>query len=1275
MFKFRNFILFLLLIFFYNNSKAANMSDYCYTPPTIANSVSPNVMLVIDVSDSMSSCAYNPNSDKNGCCNSSSGCGWTYTGTEEGYFMPDKVYTYNSLQKYWEETTGTPESCPKRISDIDTTKLYQGSCLNFLYMRRIDLIRWALTGGKPDSCNNKQIQKCDPEVYPYPNAQLTCDSYGCTLESDSGVKVKAPWYRITGSEGGLLFQLKTLSLKPRFGVMFFSGSGVTNDSVYIGDFVGSADYDGVNPYKNTITAINYESPPGSTQESTPTALALWDTYNYFAQNAPQYGGLQPQTGQNVWKNPLYQCFDENNDGNCQGNELKPVPCAKNFVILLTDGQWNTGKDGTACSIDDNFESASADPVVPAYWLHKKGFTNPVDNRQSTFYVEALYGIGLWLGGTGEKSLKNVAMYGSFDRYKNWPDNLSDYPKATCGPIDDCCYTSNCGKGSSCANLPPSSPDWDKDGDGNPDTFFAASDAKEIKDVMYKAILDILKRASSGSTVATLSTKTAISSVLVQPFFYPTYTDSQGNTVNWPGFLRSFWVDPKNDLREDTNQNKVLNLNVDKIFQTFYDSSSNETKAALLSDTSTCSMDSVVNMKDLKPVFDSGCWLGNCDPNSRYIYYSTGTNIKEFKTSNADDLKNIWDLVDDNTSNNSISSTLASCIIRYIRGEDVSNDSNCNFDYVKRNLKINISEFCPGFTGIKTWKLGDIIHSTPAVIGNEPINSYHLRYSDSTYYEYINSDQYKNRASRIIVGANDGMLHFFRLGYIKDQSSTDPDDPSVLQNAPNIPGTDLIANEEFAFIPKNAIPYLLWYGHKDYCHIPTVDSRVLIFDASINGNPTDDKTSNSWRTILVGVMGFGGKSLSAGTTYSSSIFALDLTDWLNGTATTPTLLWEQTLPDNTLTMSFPSVVRRGDANKNGNWYLVIGSGPNVPNPSSNNDYTSSPKVYFFNLKTGSLVKTTQISLPNNTVAAVADTFPIDANDDYNDDAIYFGLYGLRKQGNSWNNWGNFYRLVLNDSLSNTPSVAVDLSSFVNNGQTPPVTAAPTFSKDEKGNLWVFFGTGRFLSEGDKVLNYNNYFIGFKDPCWNGSCSTTFVKGDFINQTNITVTATVTNTQQLCICDSSGCSNKTVVTGTTNYTQPIEVDKGWYQELTNEAVTSQGIVFGGIVDFLTYVPPNDICSFEGSSKLYALYYKSGTAYPVPSILSPKATSGTSGQITIYKSIDLGRGAPPVGNPFQVSVSQSSTNRYEKFIQVSTGVVIKQTQQPTPSTQPRFILWIEK
>ncbi|MGC8853271.1 MAG: pilus assembly protein PilY, partial [Hydrogenobacter sp.] len=206
-------------ILFIQQAKAANMTDYCYTPPYVATAVSPNVMLTVDVSGSMSWCAYNPSSNKQYCCSYSSGCGWKYEGDEEGYFDPSKVYRYNSSQGYWEETTGTPASCPKTQSGISTSKIYQGSCLNFLYMSRIDLVRWALTGGTPDSCPtgiNRQpgsnINKCDPETYGQPGSSVSCDSYGCILKSTNGIRVKVPWSRINSA---LLFQLKNLSLKPR----------------------------------------------------------------------------------------------------------------------------------------------------------------------------------------------------------------------------------------------------------------------------------------------------------------------------------------------------------------------------------------------------------------------------------------------------------------------------------------------------------------------------------------------------------------------------------------------------------------------------------------------------------------------------------------------------------------------------------------------------------------------------------------------------------------------------------------------------------------------------------------------------------------------------------------------------------------------------------------------------------------------------------------------------------------------------------------------------
>ncbi|MGB9935505.1 pilus assembly protein [Thermodesulfovibrio yellowstonii] len=1232
-----------LLIKDHPTVESIDMADYCYVPPSIGQIASPNVLFVIDVSGSMSWCAYNPKTDREDCCGTSTGCGWTYKGTEEGYFNPDKLYERQFISipnvgngYVWVETTGTETTCPKRAYDIDTSKKYKGACLNFIYMTRVDLVRWAITGGKLSSCTSNDPKKCDPELYGQPAANLSCDSSGCFLESESGIKVKVPWTRIYDS---LTFQFRSLTLQPRLGVMFYSGTGVRSNKVHVGDFTSSASFDGVNPYKNLIAAINYESPSGAT----PTAPALWDAYNYFAQNSPKYGGFTPQSGSgDQWRNPMYQCVDEDNNGVCQGSELKLVPCAKNFVILLTDGQWNYGgyPVTSTCKIDTGYEANSADPVVPAYWLHKKGFTNAPTGISS--YVEAVYGIGLWLGGTGEKSLKQVAMYGAFDRTKTWPDGLSSYPQTSCSYVDDCCSTTNCGKGSSCATLPTSSSDWDKDGDGKPDTFYSASDATEIKEAVKTAIFDILRRASSGSTVATLASRTGISSLVIQPYFYPKYQREDGTELGWLGFLRSFWIDLSQNLREDTVEKFILNIlnTIDKIFQ--FVIVDDQTKTAVLQGgTDTCQLQEVKEISELKAVFDSGCWLANIDTSSRNIKYNKNGVLTDFTTTEASTLATVWQSID-----STVDSTKAGCIIRYLRGEDLSGDATCKtLSYVQRPRELNIQSFC-GINQTKTWKLGDIIHSTPSVVSDQPVNIYHIKYGDSTYAEFIRQDSYKNRPSLTFVGANDGMLHAFRVGTIVNQANLEK--PSKLQNSPTDTGTDKIGREEWAFIPKNAIPYLIWYGKSDYCHVPTVDYRTLVVDAKVDG---------TWKTLLVGAMGFGGKALSS---YSSSVFVLDITDPLN-----PSLLWEKSLDDQTLTLSFPAVTKIGSS-----WYVVTGTGPSSPDGTS---FSSSTKIYFLNIRDGTLAKDFTLSLSSNIYAATGDIMPVDVDFDYSDDAIYFGLYGLK----SGKTWGMFYRIVVKNGLASaTVSKAIDLETFKTStyNEAPPVFAAPTFTKDEYGNLWVFFGTGRYLAQADKTIAYKNYLIGYKDPCWGGSCSNTYSKTNLTDTTSVTVQATVTEIKKLCSCSGSSCGLVDVVYDTTPISSIQEVTRGWYYELTGEAIISQPAIFGGVLDALSFAPPANICAYEGNSNLLALYYKSGTAYPRPVVLSSLATSGTQGTVTVYPKISLGRGVPPLGNPFQITTGISS-REYTKFIQVSAGIVLRVEQQVATGYESRFISWIEK
>jgi Tfp pilus assembly protein, tip-associated adhesin PilY1 len=308
-----------------------------------------------------------------------------------------------------------------------------------------------------------------------------------------------------------------------------------------------------------------------------------------------------------------------------------------------------------------------------------------------------------------------------------------------------------------------------------------------------------------------------------------------------------------NLREDSTEPKVLNIAgaaIDKIFQFFFDSNENETKVAILqgSDTtSSCVMEGTKSINQLIPVFDAGCQLANRDPSDRTILYNKDGTLASFTTSESSYLSNIWKVCSNNPtvlctsdtdcSGGTCQSANASCIIRYLRGENLSSDPSCP-DYVKRTREVDIANFCPGASGLKTWKLGDIINSTPSVVSSEPVNIYHLRYNDTTYLQYIRTDAYKNRTSFVFVGANDGMLHAFRIG--RTVQTGDTNRPTRVVNAYNDMSNDLVGREEWAFIPKNALPYLVWYGHPDYCRVPTVDYRTAIFDVSIGGPANADR---------------------------------------------------------------------------------------------------------------------------------------------------------------------------------------------------------------------------------------------------------------------------------------------------------------------------------------------------------------------------------------------------------------------------------------------------
>lgn len=1264
-----------MVLFLLNLSYAQNScSDYSYIPPTFVSQVPPTVMIALDVSGSMRWDAYVDNSlDPNK--------------TYEGLFNPAKNYEKNN--GVWQEpSSDTLASCPspegfytdssgnyviKACYDgrwhtnegcLDISKVYSGNCLNYWLMTRMDVFQWAMTGGKPDGCTGNNNNKCDP--------LRACSGDSCDMETLNGSIVRVPLVDNDthhGVKDAVLYGLMEKEIRPRIGIMGYSGSNsnsYVHGGVYVGDFTAANSVDEIYPYSNLITYINSMSPEGAT----PSGPAMWDVWNYYLQNDPEYGGLDPAKGSvssNQYKDPLWICGNPDN-----GLECNYAPCSSNYVILASDGQWNTPSTyiDYNCSNPDSDDCRSPDPVIPAYKMHM-GAIRSKDN--AAVKIDKVYTLGMFLGGTGEQSLKNVAMYGGFDKNLSggsWPDSLTGFPDDNCTMADG-----GDGQGSACEPLPSSSADWDEDGDGMPDSFFSANNASQLKDKIQSIFTDILKRASSGTSLASVSSETRESSMLFQAFYYPTLVDNAtGQEISWTGDLRSYFVDDKDNIREDTKNDGILDYASDKILIFKFFENLSKTMALKISDDDKdqvpdiCTLPSTkYDLIDLNPIWSTSNWLKNLATDTRAIMYNNGvtnqTITNNFTTGNASSIKNYWGMTSD---------TEASKLINFIRGYDYPNDNS----YRSRSfLNTNSTEVYEN-----VYKLGDIINSTPRILTNYKVNKYDNIYNDFSYYQFAKSDKVKNRKNVAFFGANDGMVHAVFTGRITDNKTN--------TGVSQVVGEDL-GKELWAFIPKNALPYLQWYFKEGKeCHVPKVDYRFQIVDASI-GSETDKK--ESWRTLLVGTMGFGGKKIieNNNDTYSSSIFVIDVTDPENAT-----FLWESKLPDNTLTLSYPAIIRRGAKSDNGLWYLAIGSGPFDPAGTDFSYQGNKPKIYIFDLANGTLEKT--LTVPENNVA-VGEMLSLDVDHDYEVDALVFGTYG--EAGKSA---GNLYMLHIRSDESNY----LDISALADGNIekildiNKPIYGMPTDALDEGHNLWLYTGTGRFLGEADKIDNSTQYIMGIKDKnkIWQGNNITPITKSDLFDATNITVEAYINNVSCYCLGVKCGEADMSSYPYTCTKGDPVvdEVSEdktsfvdsngsnlsvegladylykeggggydGWLYELSGgERVYTKIFVAGEILDSLVFKPVQDLCSYGGTTSLLGSYYKTGTPAPQPMFLNSGqdiqiANEGDKPKIRLTKTVNLGQGAPPIGGGV-TAMSQEKSGEYTKLIQTSVGTITKQKQQ---------------
>jgi type IV pilus assembly protein PilY1 len=453
------------------------------------------------------------------------------------------------------------------------------------------------------------------------------------------------------------------------------------------------------------------------------------------------------------------------------------------------------------------------------------------------------------------------------------------------------------------------------------------------------------------------------------------------------------------------------------------------------------------------------------------------------------------------------------------------------DYVRGS---RVDEQPDGLMRRRDSRLGDIVNSDPQFIHHQDFGYMLLDRSEAfggsgagaAYESYRNSSTYQNRPPMVVVGANDGMLHGF--------------DASLSSSG---------GNELFAFVPAAAFEHLYELTLPEYAHRFFVDGSPRAADALLNG---------SWRTIVVGTTGAGGKS----------VFALDVTN--PSTMSASSVLWEFSHPSMGYTIGQPSVAPL----PNGRFGVVVTSGYETGQDDG--------VIWILDPADGSVI--TSFTLDDS--GELGAPLVVDLNSDRVADRIYVGdtegnLWRLDLKTSNMNNWG-VPKELKSGSRPQPLFVARDAG-----GLRRPITAPLTSAFNDKGMHMVFFGTGTFYRVDDNVVPDNPGIDTFYGIIDRGEVITG--RSDLREQVILTE-QTVQGTR---------------VRGVSAYEMESGHD-GWFLDLVwhsslggpgpaGERVVSKATVRGDRVIFATLIPNPDPCAFGGESWLMELNTFTGGRLP--------------------------------------------------------------------------------
>jgi len=462
-------------------------------------------------------------------------------------------------------------------------------------------------------------------------------------------------------------------------------------------------------------------------------------------------------------------------------------------------------------------------------------------------------------------------------------------------------------------------------------------------------------------------------------------------------------------------------------------------------------------------------------------------------------------------------------------------------------------------------LGDIINSTPVYISTAASNW--PDYIEPGYISY--QIGLFDRTPMIYVGANDGMLHAFNAETGK---------------------------EEFAYVPygvtstesDRGLHYLV---DQNYNHRYYVDGTVEVADAYID---------SAWKTVLIGGLGAGGKTL----------FALDVTNPESiDESSTNKVLWEVEIDGLGLTYPQAKVAKMNDDS----WVVLVANG-------YHNTLDGRAKIFMLDVKTGALLKTFDSEYGGLTSGECLDACngmssvklrDLDGNG--TTDFIYAGDV----QGNVWaintrsvksSEWVFDSQITYIDGVATSFGGSRKSPVFVTEGRRPITTELIVADNPMVSDIatWpnqlLFFGTGQFIAEGDHDTTdaEHVYTVMHANSKYNMSLSSTsnlFVKRK-IEESSVTVDGEDLIVRSIV---PERASEATFDYGYETNESGTQKKMGWYLPLPSagERVIHDPLKISDYVLFNTLVPESDPCKFGASGFLMAISLLYG-ANPEPAIL---------------------------------------------------------------------------